>query len=564
VAPAGSKESLNGEFGKTDNWIQMRPTVEGWLRTHPDTEQIVERLSVYTKLSTDQKADILEYLKDDLVKDIDAIVGNTEYLQESLSDRLAAAGVLPKFGFPSKVRSLWAMPNAGDNKTIEVSDRDLDMAISSYSPGSVIVKDKREYVVTGLVNKISEGTKQLNGKVVAYERPVAKCDTCGIDLQTNPSDVCSTCGKQIRSFTLIEPNGFLAMSGRDFQGRNSRGTNAGLLQLVDAKSKVAEFSTQEYTLVTYEQATTLLMNDNNGKGFEFNEQDSASGNGSWITSSHTDKGNSLNKSFALGSMKTTDVLELRLGVLGIPRGKFDIFDMPAGKSALTSLCEIIRLSASDILDIGAEEIQAGIRIAKSPSGLVTSIFLADSLENGAGYCVELGKGEKFRFLLENIANLAGIKWQQPSHATNCDNSCQNCLRSYENLRLHSFLDWRLGLDMIDLLLGRQLPLERWSVTLDKTSKAIVGMMKSSPTLQSDEIETSFPCNGVAILKNAKAKKSLMIIPAFWSNTNENQVPEQKAARISLESDGYDVTSVDVYTLSQSPLSAIIALIGGNN
>lgn len=561
VIPASNKESLNGEFGKVENWNQMRGTVEGWLATHPDTRLIVDRMSVFTTLTSDQKDEILSYIQKHLVEDIDLIVSDPEYLQESLSDRLAAAGILPKFGFPSKVRSLWAMPNVGDNRTIEVSDRDLDMAISSYSPGSVIVKDKREYVVTGLVNKISAGNKTVNGKVVSYQRLVAKCETCGIQLLANPSDKCVTCGKQTQTFTLIEPNGFLSMGGRDFQGRNSRGTNAGLLQLVDASSKVSEISLKEYSLVSYEQATTLLMNDNNGKGFEFNELESTSGNGAWMIPKHTDKGQPLGKSFALASMKTTDVLELRLGTLGIPQDNFDVFEIPAGKAALTSLCELLRLSASDVLDIGSTEIQAGIRISKSQNGLVTSIFLADTLENGAGYCVELGKADKFKILLENISNLGVQKWESSLHSNNCDSSCQNCLRSYENLRLHSLLDWRLGLDMVDLILGREIPLVRWSFTLEKTSKSLLAMMKSWPGNLDNGLDLTFPNLGMATIRNKANKKALMIIPAFWSKSSENQIPAQKAVSDSLLSEGYDVTQADIYTISQSPLSAVTTLIG---
>jgi len=561
VIPASNKESLNGEFGKAEHWLQMRSTIEGWLKTHPDTQLIVDRMSVFTTLTIEQKNEILTYLQNNLVEDVDLIVNDPEYLQESLSDRLAAAGILPKFGFPSKVRSLWAMPNASDNRTIEVSDRDLDMAISSYSPGSVIVKDKREYVVTGLVNKINTGNKILNGKVVSYERLVAKCETCGVELLSNASDKCVTCGKLVQNFTLIEPNGFLSMSGRDFQGRNSRGTNAGLLQLVDAKSQIFEISLKEYSLVTYEQATTLLMNDNNGKGFEFNEVESTSGNGPWMIPNHTDKGQPLGKSFALASMKTTDVLELRLGSLAIPHDQFDVFAIPAGKAALTSLCEMLRLSASDVLDIGSSEIQAGIRISKSQGGLVTSIFLADTLENGAGYCVELGKVGKFEILLENIAQLGLQKWAASSHSNNCDSSCQNCLRSYENLRLHSLLDWRLGLDMVDLVLGREVPLDRWSLTLEKTSRSLLSMMKSWPGNLDNGLELTFPDVGMATIKNKANRKALMIIPAFWSNVSENQMPSQKTIHESLLSEGYDVTQADIYTISQSPLSALMTLIG---
>ena len=40
----------------------------------------------------------------------------------------------------------------------------------------------------------------------------------------------------------------------------------------------------------------------------------------------------------------------------------------------------------------------------------------------------------------------------PAHASACDTSCPDCLRSYSNLAYHSLLDWRLAIDMAALAL----------------------------------------------------------------------------------------------------------------
>ena len=55
-----------------------------------------------------------------------------------LSERLANAGVLPMFGFPTRVRHalLQGRPDSREQEeALTVSDRPLDMAISSFSPG---------------------------------------------------------------------------------------------------------------------------------------------------------------------------------------------------------------------------------------------------------------------------------------------------------------------------------------------------------------------------------------------------------------------------------------------
>ena len=40
-------------------------------------------------------------------------------------------------------------------------------------------------------------------------------------------------------------------------------------------------------------------------------------------------------------------------------------------------------------------------------------------------------------------------------------SCPDCLRSWDNRRHHSGLDWRLALDMLDLAAGEPLAMQRW-------------------------------------------------------------------------------------------------------
>jgi DEAD/DEAH box helicase domain-containing protein len=553
-------ESLHGEFGKASNWHKMRDTVSGWLKTHPDTKSLVDRFSAYSGLTEEQRIQLENYLREELAKEIDSVVENSDYTQESLSDRLASAGLLPRFGFPSKVRSLWAMAEDGQ-KSFEVSDRDLDMAISSYSPGSVIVKDKKEFIVTGLVNKFRVNRTLVNGKAVSHQRLVGKCETCGVELLSTPSTECSTCNEPIQVFTLIEPNGFLAMSAKDFQSTTSKGTTAGLLQLVDTASKVSEFHEREYSLTVYGQAQTLLMNDNNSRGFEFNEMESDDGTGSWIISQHTAKGNALNKAFALASMKTTDVLELVLGQLNVPTGKFDVFQLPAGKAALTSFCEMLRLSASDLLDIGSSEVQSGIKISKSSTETLTSIFLADTLENGAGYCLELGKKDNFKALLASFSGPLSDKLLRPEHIFSCDSSCQNCLRSYENLRLHANLDWRLGLDLADLLDGKEPDKDRWASLLEKTSRSLVAMVSSAPGVDSESLDIESLGNGTAVIRNSKNMMALLITPPFWRVEPDNWTKTQKEIIESLKSGGFVHSQADVYTMSQSPLNGFLSLVG---
>ena len=51
-------------------------------------------------------------------------------------------------------------------------------------------------------------------------------------------------------------------------------------------------------------------------------------------------------------------------------------------------------------------------------------------------------------------------WEAEKHAHDCDTSCPDCLRSYDNARRHSQLDWRLAIDLLELSLGLDLDLNR--------------------------------------------------------------------------------------------------------
>jgi DEAD/DEAH box helicase domain-containing protein len=47
-------------------------------------------------------------------------------------------------------------------------------------------------------------------------------------------------------------------------------------------------------------------------------------------------------------------------------------------------------------------------------------------------------------------------YTNPEHADGCATSCYHCLRNYLNRLEHQFLDWKLAVDLVELLLGTDL------------------------------------------------------------------------------------------------------------
>ena len=88
-----------------------------------------------------------------------------------------------------------------------------------------------------------------------------------------------------------------------------------------------------------------------------------------------------------------------------------------------------------------------IRDSLSPIG---GLFLADSLDNGAGYAsaikADIGP------LMSDVDSFL-----QSVHTTDgalCDSSCHLCIRDHLNWPWHALLDWRLAVDLASVLLGK--------------------------------------------------------------------------------------------------------------
>jgi DEAD/DEAH box helicase domain-containing protein len=168
---------------------------------------------------------------------------------------------------------------------------------------------------------------------------------------------------------------------------------------------------------------------------------------------------------AIGMVKPTDALLLSLDKVDVP-GPDSVIEareqiLPAGLAALWSFAEVVRLAGAIELDVGAGEIQTGLQPQLVGQSVTRRIFLADSLENGAGYASYLGQEKVLIRVFDRILSEMAARFSSDRHSTDCDSSCPDCLRSYDNRQLHSVLDWRLALDVADLAVGKPLTLERW-------------------------------------------------------------------------------------------------------
>ena len=497
-----SGDSVHGEFGRAEAWNQRPPQtpvgappvataaqlVLDWVQQNGTAvARVCDVLLVYTDAALQaQRQALIDYVMNDLVPAVTAISIDPQYTQTRLSERLANAGVLPMFGFPTRIRFLYhdrphrAYPWPPEG----VVDRELDIAISQFGPGAETVKDGLIHTAIGVVDYRPQGNSIVEkpgplGPAIT----VGLCASCqAVDGSQPPPASCAICGATpaqnsgYRVIDLAQPAGFRTWHGnsRDFDGvfewtpRASR-PKMGVTPL--PLNQRANFE------VWADQETVYVVNDNDGRLFTFEKL--AKGE-TWATQEALASAGINNPPIdlaagtddrALASVKVTDVM-----VLGIANWPVGIQTSPAGagglaiRAALFSFGFLLRRAAADYLDVHEQEIKVGLRVFRDAVGdIIGQVFISDSLENGAGYASLLGQPQEAERLLQYVL---GRPPQAPTfygflvgaqHAglgvNACRTSCPDCLRDFSNLPYHPILDWRLGLDIARLALDSAAPID---------------------------------------------------------------------------------------------------------
>ena len=474
--PEHGPNSAHGAFGKSTEWeAKYLQPISHWL-THSNTvAEVARRLTAYSLLSSNEIGELETYCRTQLPARVTEVAGDEQYIQEELSDRLATAGVLPMFGFPTRVRMLYD-PIAGSAiDDITVSDRPLDHAIWSFSPGSELPKEKRLYTACGFAHyKVGFQGLRAQPNPLGPPLPYSRC----LDRQNCKSvaygvrETCPSCGGQTEPFNLFQPKGFLAHGIKlDNDGERQHGASIGepiLSANVDYDAATVALGAARFLLTDREPLT--LVNDNAGQLFDIllrNDNTALVTDPSLyrdaIQASFANAPQGVGVRGAIGAVFRTDVLSLlvRAGP-GIGwNGILDVQGMASASAALASLGEVLRMAAATYLDIDPSEFRLGQQKIRLPEGVVTQqLFLADALENGAGYAKRLHDEKRLRTMLSQYIAAVSPIWRSEDHRR-CDASCPDCLRNYGNRMVHHLLDWRLALDMAGLLLDRPLDLGAW-------------------------------------------------------------------------------------------------------
>ncbi len=480
--------NVHGEFGDATDWNQMPPNANGgptvaelvrdWIQQNPTAiEHTCDVLLTFTAMELrNERQSLLDFVRNDLPQKIGEVVQpGSPFTQDSLSERLANAGLLPMFGFPTRTRPLFhEQPHK--LPTENGVDRDLDIAISQFAPGAETVKDGIVHTAVGVVDYRSYGTQVREvANPLGPPVPLGTCRHCqAVDMRpTNGASNCPVCGHGAPDFRVVQlaqPRGFRTLfdGGRDFDGVFEWTPRA-------SRAKTDAEQLPMTTCLNFEfwsgEREVCVVNDNGGQLFRFERL--AQGE-TWVTRNAVDQVNRqrtelrlptvtvryanavLPDDRALGSIRKTDLLVL--GLRSLPMS-LDLSTLRVeGRAALYSFGFLLRRAAADWLDINELELRVGLRVVQDPQGrIVGQVFLSDSLENGAGYCSQFGNPTEAERLLRFVTDPNGAflsRYLDVSHADRCPTSCPDCLRDYSNMAWHNILDWRMALDVARLALDQ--------------------------------------------------------------------------------------------------------------
>ena len=239
-------DSVHGEFGDAEHWTsRYRDRVDQWISANENEtaiRRIIQALAFQTEWDQDKPAEDRFYrlIVEGFIEQIDDIADDLTYTQANLSERLANAGLLPMFGFPTRVRDLYTRfpSTARQLRNVGRIDRDLDIAISQFAPGSQTVKDKAIHTALGVVKLLPEGGNRVKvepGFHPPLHQQSFKIGLCGhcravvrqkeesatIRAGAQPlKTVCDVCGaKELRMVDAREPRNFFTdQAPQDFEG----------------------------------------------------------------------------------------------------------------------------------------------------------------------------------------------------------------------------------------------------------------------------------------------------------------------------------------------------------
>ena len=582
-SPRWTGASAHGTFGLRREWSEnakYRPQVESYLNdpaNFKDFSRMIKRLGAFTCISILDLDDTTRELTTSLVSKIDRCMKNPLLSHEELSELIAAGGVLPMFGFPTRDRPLYTTEPTG-KMTLDdckATSRSLNQAVTMFAPGGRVVKDKQDHFPVGFAHW-EKFRDTLEGKdPLGSEIKLSRCEDCSVVLALDiwsgrreeiapdeiVSETCPGCGRPMDVFSAYQPRGFRSdYVPEDYDSAVDAFVGNAVSSLARVPIDQQSASVGSLSIEMLENKQIVTLNDNRGQLFESVQGDNKSvvvvNDG--IYEEHVEKHLSryLKKpkypshKYAIADVLTTDVVVLTPQGLGIVGGILPTNPVvqPAGLAAVTSFAQMLVRACKDYLQIDSTELKVGLQPFSSDIGVSQRVFIADVLENGAGYASQIGDPVVLKGILNNLISVTGKRLSDPRLHPDCESSCPNCLRSYENQRLHGLLNWRLGLDFAELAMGIALTESRWLGRGSTVATQFTNTFSNQGGLIPEQLKS-----GLFAICRSDRRKAVLLGHPLWRQDPAFFNDRQSESYDELLSLGYeDPKSSDLYLAEFKP------------
>jgi hypothetical protein len=473
--------NVHGQFATIGDWLVERQAIAAILKgLRPQISTLLQILLTSADSALRARMDeLLDWatrdMPESLLSEVDKAVAEPCSTNQ-LSQHLAERGVLPMFGFPTRVRNLYLKePWRSDPDDWETVDRQLDLAVATFAPNAQSVWDKELHTAVGVANYIprpgSRPTADRDPLGQRFQITVChRCRSVGHSTGAAGSTACPECaavGSDFGSITLAEPNGFRSTyRPDDYDGEYTRGQRSSTPRITPDVNRLRPASIGN-AIAHSGPSDLYFINDNGGSMYRFAPDKNRT---SWIDVDLWEENQNSGR-FSLPNIDTDATEEVALGMIKKtdaflvgPMDHPDGLDLlpfdPGRRGAWYSFGFLLRKVACQQLDIDVEELNVGYSVRQVDGGMRVEAFLSDQLENGAGYATHLGKVPELQKLLDGADNHVNAQLAQHPH-DQCDSSCYGCLRDYFNSMFHNLLDWRLGRDVLDIIRGRALNTVWW-------------------------------------------------------------------------------------------------------
>lgn len=433
---------------------------------------------------------------DTLLEDIEKAVQNAR--QTGLAHTLAEGGLLPMYGMPTRVRELYLrMRSTSSGMEWDTIDRDQEIAIYEFAPGSVLVKDKQEHTCIGFTPILAHPQGRRNGlathalsEAFGERQWMAACEVCGAwarlpESVTKDSLVeCRACGGMVAVEHAREARVPMAYRTTFWPRPRSEEERSARYRSIHAEADVLSFHPAGGNLRICPQESSRIFRLNSGPTLADGTNGFALVRGSqafwgmtlpeqYCGTQGIEHDVQLQETANDGPIwllapKVTDALYLAPSTIrpglalqnisarirgGNPNAK--LAARTAVRAAAISATTLFIDRAAFELDVDPAEFELlEPRPYGQPDTMPFPILqIADRLINGAGFCYHLAqevRGETralkvIRAILERLDEPPLDHIARAEHLEQCSTACYDCLRRYGNQPYHGLLDWALGM-----------------------------------------------------------------------------------------------------------------------